>query len=180
MLYQGEVSTAKTGTWNLDTLNANSDAIIVFTVTAKKAGSTSNTPSVNFTDNGGSNSVTAPNNNLKINKDVRTSYSITANNKVGNKLSVKTGSYFYYTVNLKNSGIDTSDLITIQPKIPSGFTVAKTYTTFKYSNGKWAGKLGANKTGVLKMIIKVNKKGTHQLPILINGQTKKTFTVTGT
>ena len=30
---------AKTGTWNLDSLNANSDAIIVFTVTAKKAGS---------------------------------------------------------------------------------------------------------------------------------------------
>ena len=165
-----------TGTWTLDSLNANSNALIVFTVTAKKAGTINNTPYVNYTDNNGPNSVKASNNSLNINKDIKTSFASTINTN-----KVKKGGNFYFTIALKNSGLDTSNLITVQPKLSSAFTVVKTVnSTFKYSNGKWTGTLGSNKSVVLKMVVKMNKKGNYQLPITVDGQTKKTYNVTGT
>ena len=167
---------ATTGTWTLDSLNANSNAMIVFTLTAKQAGTVNNTPYVNYTDNNGAGSVIGANNSLNINKDIKTSFSSTINTT-----KVKTGGNFYFTIALKNSGIDTSNLITVQPKLPSAFTVVKTVnSTFNYSNGKWTGTLGANKSVVLKMVVKANKKGTYQLPISVDGQTKKTYNVTAT
>ena len=150
-----------TGTWNLDSLSANSNALIVFTVTAKKSGTINNTPYVNYTDNNGQSSVTGSNNSLNINKDIKTSFASTINTT-----KVKKGSNFYFTIALKNSGIDTSNLITVQPKLSNAFKVVKTVnSTFKYSNGKWTGTLGSNKSVVLKMVVKMNKKGTYQLPI---------------
>ena len=168
---------SSTGTWNLDNLNANSDAMIVFTVTAKKAGIISNIPSVAYTDNGGIKTVSASTSSLLINKDIRTSYSDSIS-----KTKVKKGSYFYITLNMKNSGLDTSGLYTVQNKLSSAFKKVSTSQTssFKYSANKWTGKIGSNKTVVLKMKIKMNKTGKHKLPVVINGKTIKTYTVKGT
>jgi len=168
---------ASTGTWNLDSLNANSDAIIVFTVTAKKAGSCSNTPAASYTDSEGSKTVNAPTSSLNINKDIRASYSYSIS-----KTKVKKGSYFYITVTLKNSGMDTSGLYTVQTKLTNAFLKLGTSQTspFKYSSsGKWTGNIGPNKTIVLKKKIKMNKKGKYTIPVIINGNTKKTYTITG-
>jgi uncharacterized repeat protein (TIGR01451 family) len=164
------------GTWNLDTLNANSEAIIVFTVTAKQAGKISTSPSVNYLDNNGNNTINATNNNLKINKDVEPSYAYYISSS-----KVKTGSNFNITVSIKNAGLDNSGICTVQPTLSSAFTKINTTQTapFKYSSNKWTVTIGSHKTVYLKMTIKVNKKGVHTLPVLINGKTKL-FTVTGT
>ena len=50
---------------------------------------------------------------------------------------------------------------------------------FKYSSNKWTGTVGSNKTINLKMSIKINKKGVHKIPVIVNGKTKL-ITVTGT
>ncbi len=167
---------AKTGTWNLDSLNANSDAIIVFTVTAKKSGSIANTPSANYTDNGGQSTVTAKSNSLNINKDIRTSYATAISST-----KVKQNKLFYITIALKNIGLDTSGTYKVQIKQPTALSSVGTTQTspFKYSNGTWTGKIGSNKTIVLKKYIKINKKGTYKIPVVINGKTVKTYTVTG-
>lgn len=165
-----------TGTWNLDNLNANSDAIIVFTVTAKKSGSTVNAPYVNFTDNNGKSSVTALNNSLKINKDIRTSYTSSVNST-----QVKKNLGFTLTVTLKNTGLDTSNTFTVKPGLSSAFKIVKTAqnTPFIYKNGTWTGTVGASKTVNMKMWIKVNKKGTYKIPVYINGKVVKNYTITG-
>ena len=165
------------GTWNLDTLNANSDAIIVFTVTAKKAGSITTTPSVNYTDNNGKSSVTALKNNLNINKDIRTSYATSVSaTKVPKFKNV------LVTVALKNMGLDTSNTFTVKNKVSSfAYTVVKTSqpSSFTYKNGAWTGKVAANQTVNLKMVLKVNHKGVFKLPIYVNGKVVKNYTITG-
>ena len=165
-----------TGTWNVGSLNSGSDAMIVFTVTAKKAGSYSSTPSATFTDNAGSKTVNAAKSSLTINKNVSTSYSYAISST-----KVKKGSYFYITVTLKNSGLDTSGTYTVRDALTSPFTkLAISQTSpFTYGSGHWTGTIGSGKTIVLKMKIKVNKKGKHTIPIIINGKTVKTYTVTG-
>ena len=168
---------SQTGTWNLKTLNANSNAMIIFTLTAKKAGVVSNTPSLNYTDNSGSNVINGTNTKLTINKDVNTAFSYTISST-----KVKTGSYIILTFTCKNTGLDTSGLYTVQNKLPKGLTVVSTSqsSAFKYSSGKWTGYVGSNKTVVLSMKVKVNKKGTYKLPVLVNGQTKKSYNITAT
>ena len=167
---------ATTGTWNLNTLNANSEAIIVFTVTAKQAGKLSTIPSVNYLDNNGEQTINATNNNLNINKDIEASYAYTVSSS-----KVKTGSIFNLTVTIKNAGLDNSGTCTVQPTLSSAFTKINTTQTapFKYSSNKWTGTIGSHKTVTLKMSIKVNKKGAHTLPLIINGKTKL-CTITGT
>jgi len=167
---------ATSGTWNLDNLNANSDAIIVFTVTAKKSGASIYKPSVNYTDNNGANYLVANNNSLNINKDIKTTYSTAINTT-----KVKVNQTFLLTVTLKNTGLDTSNLFTIQSKLPSGLTVSKTSqpSSFKYSNGTWKGNVTSNQTVNLKMWVKVNKKGTFQLSVYKNGQITRNTTITG-
>lgn len=165
-----------TGTWKIDNLGSGSDAIIVFTVTAKKAGSISTIPSASYNDNTGSNSLTAQKSVLTINKDVRPSYAYAVSST-----KVKKGGYFYVTVTLKNAGIDTSGLCTVQDKLSTAFSKVSTSQTspFTYSSSKWTGTIGPNKTIILKMKIKMNKKGKYTLPVLINGKTTKTYTITG-
>lgn len=160
----------------MDNLNATSEAIIVVTVTAKKAGVISNSPSVNYIDNNGNNTVNASKSSLEINKDIRTFFSYSISNT-----KVKKDSYFNVTIIAKNIGLDASGLYTVQNKLSSAFSKISTTTTnpFKYPSDKWAGTIGSNKTMVLKMKIKMNKKGNYKLPVLINGQTKKTNTITG-
>lgn len=164
------------GKWNLDTLNANSDAIIVFTVTAKKSGASVYAPSVNYTDNNGANYLVAKNNNLNINKDIKTTYGTFINSS-----KVKVNQTFLITVTLKNTGLDTSNLFTIQNKLPSGLTVSKTSqpSTFKYSNGTWKGNVTSNQTVNLKMWVKVNKKGTFHLSMYKNGKITRNATIVG-
>lgn len=167
---------ATSGTWNLDNLNANSDAIIVFTVTAKKSGASVYAPSVNYTDNNGANYLVSKNNSLNINKDIKTSYSTFINST-----HINTNRSFYLTVTIKNTGLDTSDLFTVQNKLPNGLTINGNSqpSSFKYSNGTWKGTVAKNQTVNLKMWIKVNKKGTYQLPVYINGKSVKNYTITG-
>ncbi len=164
------------GTWNLDNLNANSDAIIVFTVTAKKSGASVYAPSVNYTDNNGANYLVSRNNNLKINKYIKTSY-----NTAVSATKVKVNKSFLVTVTLKNTGLDTSNTFTVQNKLSSAFKVIKTAqnTPFTYKNGKWSGTVGVNKTVYLKMLVKMNKKGSHKLPVYINGKAVKNYTISG-
>ncbi len=166
---------AATGTWNVGSLSSGSDALIVFTVTAKKAGSLSTIPSASYIDHG-NNSLNASSTALTINKDIKNSYSYAIS-----KTKVKKGSYFYVTVTAKNSGLDTSGLCTIQDKLSSAFSKLSTSQTspFKYSSSKWTGTIGSGKTITLKMKIKMNKKGKYTLPVIINGKTLKTYTVTG-
>jgi uncharacterized repeat protein (TIGR01451 family) len=167
---------AASGKWNLDTLNPNSDAIIVFTVTAKKSGASVYTPSVNYTDNNGANYLVSKNNNLKINKYIKTSY------KTGvSATKVKVNKNFLVTVAIKNTGLDTSNTFTVQNKLSSAFKVIKTAqnTPFTYKNGKWSGTVGANKTVYLKMWVKMNKKGSYKLPVYINGKAVKNYTISG-
>ena len=165
-----------TGTWNLGNLSSGSDAMIVFTVTAKKAGSISTSPSASYTDHG-NKSLNASQSSLTINKNVSTSssYSISST-------KVKKGSYFYITITTKNSGLDTSDLYSAQAKLTNAFLKISTTQTspFKYStSGIWTGTIGSSKTIVLKKKIKMAKKGKYTIPIIINGKTVKTYTVTG-
>lgn len=167
---------ATTGTWNLDTLNSNSEAIIVFTVTAKQAGKLSTSPSVNYLDNNGNQTINAINNNLNINKDVEPSFAYSVSSS-----KVKTGSNFNLIVTIKNVGLDNSGTCTVQPAISSALTKINTTQTapFKYSSNKWTGTIGSHKTVTLKMTIKVNKKGVYKIPVVINGKTTKVLTVTG-
>lgn len=164
------------GTWNVDNLNGNSDAIIVFTVTAKKSGASVYAPSVNYTDNNGANYLVAKNNSLNINKDIKTSYTTAVN---ATKVNVNRS--FLVTVTLKNMGLDTSNTFTVQDKLSSAFKVISTAqnTPFTYKNGTWTGTVGANKTVNLKMWVKVTKKGSYQLPVYINGKVAKNYTITG-
>ena len=164
-----------TGTWNLDTLNANSDAIIVFTVTAKQAGKLSTSPSVNYLDNNGNQTITASNNNLNINKDIEDHYVFSVS-----KSKIKTGSNFNLIITITNLGLDNSGC-TVQTKLSNAFTkISTTQTTpFKYSSNSWTGILGSHKTVTLKMSIKMNKKGVYTIPLTCNGKTKL-ITVTGT
>jgi uncharacterized repeat protein (TIGR01451 family) len=168
---------ATTGTWNLNTLNANSEAIIVFTVTAKQAGKLSTGPSVNYIDNNGNQTINAINNNLNINKDVEPSFAYSVSSS-----KVKTGSNFILTVAIKNSGLDNSGTCTVQTKLSSALTKINTTQTspFKYSSNKWTGTIGSHKTVYLKMTVKVNKKGVYKVPVTVNGKTTKVLTVTGT
>ena len=165
-----------TGTWNVGSLSSGSDAMIVFTVTAKKAGSYSSTPAASFTDNAGNKTVNAAKSSLYVKKDIQTAYSYSLSSS-----KVKKGGYFFLTITMKNSGLDTSGLYTIQDKLSSAFTKVSTSQTspFTFSSSKWTGYLGSGKTVTLKMKIKVNKKGKYTLPVIVNGNTKKTFTVTG-
>lgn len=165
-----------TGTWNIGSLNANSDAIIVFTVTAKHAGSCSNTLKASYTDNGGNKTLNAPKSTLTINKDVRPSYSYAIS-----QTSVKKGGYFYVTVTLKNSGIDTSGTCTVEDRLSGAFSKISTGQTspFKFSSGKWTGTIGSGKTITLKIKVKMVKKGKYTIPILINGKTTKNYVITG-
>jgi len=167
---------ATTGTWNLNTLSANSEAIIVFTVTAKQAGKLSTNPSVNYVDNNGNQTINSTTNNLNINKDVEASYAYSVSSS-----KVKTGSNFNLTVTIKNAGLDNSGICTVQPTLSSAFTKINTTQTapFKYSSNKWTGTIGSHQTVTLKMSIKVNKKGVYTIPVVINGKTKL-LTVTGT
>jgi len=167
---------ATTGTWNLNTLSANSEAIIVFTVTAKHAGKLSTSPSVNYIDNNGKNTINASNSNLNINKDVEDHYTYSVS-----KSKVKAGSKFNLSIKITNHGLDNSGTITVQNKLSSAFTKISTSQTapFKYSSNKWTGTVGSNKTINLKMSIKINKKGVHKIPVIVNGKTKL-ITVTGT
>ncbi len=164
-----------TGTWNLNSLNANSEAIIVFTVTAKQAGKLSTSPSVNYVDNNGNQTQTSSN-NLNINKDVEDHYVFSVS-----KSKIKAGSNFNISIQITNLGLDNSGTCTIQPKLSSAFTKVSTTQTapFKYSSNKWTGTVGSHKTVTLKMSIKLNKKGVYKLPVIYNGKTKL-ITVTGT
>ena len=128
-----------TGIWNLDSLSANSNAMIVFTVTAKKAGYISTNPSVNYLDNSGSNVLNASNSNLNINKDIRASIAYSVSNT-----KVKQGSYFNLAITLKNIGLDTSGVCTVKTKLSTAFSKISTTTQspFRYvSNGTWTGKV---------------------------------------
>jgi hypothetical protein len=160
----------------LNTLSANSEAIIVFTVTAKQAGKLSTNPSVNYVDNNGNQTINSTTNNLNINKDVEASYAYSVSSS-----KVKTGSNFNLTVTIKNAGLDNSGICTVQPTLSSAFTKINTTQTapFKYSSNKWTGTIGSHQTVTLKMSIKVNKKGVYTIPVVINGKTKL-LTVTGT
>ena len=133
--------------------------MIVFTVTAKKAGTISTIPSVAYTDNGGSKTVSASTSSLLINKDIRTSYSDSVS-----KTKMKKGSYFYITLKMKNSGLDTSGVYTVQNKLSSAFKKVSTSQTssFKYSANKWTGKIGSNKTIVLKMKTQITSSNQRQ------------------
>ncbi len=164
------------GTWNLNNLNANSEAIIVFTVTAKKAGIISNNPSVNYLDNSGNNTFNATTNKLNINKDIRTSFASSVSNN-----NVKKGSYFNLTVTLRNFGLDSSGVYTVKTNLSSAFTKISvtTQNPFKFINGTWTGKIASHSTIVLKMKIKMNKKGNYELPVIMNGHTQKTYKITG-
>ena len=164
-----------TGTWNLGNLSSGNDAMIVFTVTAKKAGSISTSPSASYIDHG-NKSLNASESTLNVKKDIQTAYSYSLSSS-----KVKKGGYFFLTITMKNSGLDTSGLYTIQNKLSSAFTKVSTNQTspFTFSSSKWTGYLGSGKTVTLKMKIKVNKKGKYTLPVIVNGNTKKTYTVTG-
>ena len=166
-----------TGTWNVDNLSSGSDAMIVFTVTAKKAGNYSSAPSATFTDNAGNKTVNAAKSSLTINKNVSTSYSYAISST-----KVKKGSYFYITITMKNSGLDTSNAYSVRAKLTNAFLKLSTTQTspFKYStSGVWTGSIGSSKTIVLKKKIKMAKKGKYTIPIIINGKTVKTYTITG-
>lgn len=168
---------AKTGTWNLDTLNGNSDAIIVFTVTAKKSGASVYAPSVNYTDNNGANQLVANKNSLKINKDIKTTYGTSVS-----ATSVPKFKNILVTVALKNTGLDTSNTFTVKNKVNSfAYTVVSTSQpkSFTYKNGAWTGTVASKQTVNLKMVLKVNHKGNFQLPITINGKVVKNYTIKG-
>lgn len=167
---------ASNGTWKIDSLSSGSDAMIVFTVTAKKAGSTSNTPSADYKDNGGNKTVNTSSNSLQINKDIKLSNSYSVS-----KTSAKKNSYFIVTVKIKNSGLDTSDNITVQDKLSTAFKrIATTQSSsFKFISGKWIGTVGAGKTATLKMKVEVVKKGKFNLPIFINGKQTKNYIIKG-
>ena len=167
---------AATGKWNLDTLNPNSDAIIVFTVTAKKSGASVYAPSVNYTDNNGANYLVSKKNNLNIKKDIKTSYATSISNT-----NVKVSKTFLITETIKNTGLDSTGLFTIQNKLSKGLTVVKISqpSSVKYSNGIWTGKVGSKQTINLKMWVKVNKKGTFHAALYRNGKVTKNVTIHG-
>jgi uncharacterized repeat protein (TIGR01451 family) len=159
---------ATTGTWNLNTLSANSEAIIVFTVTAKQAGKLSTSPSVNYIDNNGKNTINAINNNLNINKDI-----VLSNSSSVSSSSVKVGQSVSLYTKITNSGIDTSDNITVQMILPKGMTETNRNNAQNYnkSTNSWTFKMAGGKSYTFTTTAKITTKGNHSAIFKVNGVT---------
>lgn len=167
---------ATTGTWNLNTLNSNSEAIIVFTVTAKQAGKLSTSPSVNYLDNNGNKTINAINNNLNINKNI-----VLSNSSSVSSSSVKVGQSVSLYTKITNSGIDTSDNITVQMILPRGVTETKRNNAENYnkSTNSWTFKMTGGNSYTFTTTTKVTTKGNHSVIFKVNGITT-TKTIKGT
>lgn len=164
-----------TGTWNLDTLNGNSDAIIVITVKANKAGSLTSAPTMNYTDNSGTNTATAQNNSLNINKYVNLTYAnLISSDKVAK------GKYVYLKTKVTNSGLDTSDPLSVKIYLPSGLKLISASLPSYYNSktSTWTYNCSAGKTTDFTIKAQVTSKGTKTVAFKVNG-TKQTKTITG-
>ncbi len=156
-----------TGTWNLGNLSSGSDAIIVFTVTAKKAGSISAHPSASYTDNDGTKSAVASSTALTINKDVKLSYSNTVSSS-----KVKKGSYVYLASTVKNSGIDKSGNVNIKITLPAGMKLIATNYPSVYNKATktWTFTVPAAKAYTFKVKAQVTSKGNKKITFNDNGK----------
>jgi hypothetical protein len=156
-----------TGTWNVGSLSSGSDAIIVFTVTAKKAGSISASPSASYTDNDGTKSAIASSTALKINKDVKISYA----NKVSSS-KVKKGKYVYLTSTVSNSGKDKSDSVKVKITVPSGMKlIAVNYNgVYNKATKTWTFTVPAGKAYSFVVKAQVTSKGIKKISFSDNGK----------
>jgi uncharacterized repeat protein (TIGR01451 family) len=165
-----------TGTWNLNTLSANSEAIIVFTLTAKHAGTLSTSPSVNYMDNNGKNTINASNSNLNIKKNI-----VLSNSNSVSSSSIKVGKVVTLASKISNSGLDTSDNITVKMTLSNGMKLVSKNNLQNYNKktNTWTFKMAAGKSFTFKTTAKITTKGNHKVIFNINGKTT-TKTIKGT
>ena len=157
---------AATGTWNVGSLSSGSDALIVFTVTAKKAGSLSTIPSASYTDHG-NKSLSASSTALTINKDIRLSYSTSVSSS-----KVKKGSYVYLGSTAKNSGIDRSGAVKIKITLPAGMKLISVNYPSVYNKATktWTFTVPAGKAYTFKVKAQVTSKGIKKITFNDNGK----------
>ena len=156
-----------TGTWNVGGLSSGSDAMIMFTVTSKKAGSLSVTPSASYTDNSGAKSVSASSTALTINKDVKMSYT----NKVSSS-KVKKGKYVTLSSTVSNSGKDKSDAVKVKITVPKGMKLISVNHQGLYNKATktWTFTVPAGKKYTFTATAKVTSKGTKKVAFNDNGK----------
>ena len=156
-----------TGTWNLGSLNANSDAIIVLTLTTTKAGSYSTTPTASYTDNGGSKTAKAQKSTLTINKDIKLTYSNTVSSS-----KVKKGKYVYLTSTVKNSGKDKSNIVKVKVTLPKGMKLIKVNYPSVYNKATktWTFTVPSGKAYSFKVKAQVTSKGSKKIAFSDNGK----------
>ena len=159
---------ASSKTWTLGTLSSGSDAIIMFTVTAKKAGSYSTAPAASYTDNSGSKTTNAQKSTLTINKYIKMSYT----NKVGSS-KVKTGKYVSLTSIVGNSGKDKSNTVKVKITLPKGMKLINVNYPSVYNKATktWTFTVPAGKKYSFIAKTQVTSKGTHKVVFNINGKT---------
>jgi uncharacterized repeat protein (TIGR01451 family) len=156
-----------TGTWNVGNLSSGNEAMIVFTVTAKKAGSISTSASANYTDYAGDKSLNALKSTLTINKDIKLSYTNTVSST-----KIKKGKYVYIASAVSNTGIDKSGTVKIKITLPAGMKlIAVNYPSVYNSATKtWTFTVPASKVYTFKVKAQVTSTGSKKITFNDNGK----------
>ena len=156
-----------TGTWNIGNLSSGNEAMIVFTVTAKKSGSLSTSPLANYADYKGNNSLIAQKSALTINKDIRLSYTNTVSST-----KVKKGNYVILTGKVSNSGIDKSGTVKVKITLPAGMKLIDInyHGVYNKATKTWTFTVPAGKAYSFKVKAQVTSKGLKKIAFNDNGK----------
>ncbi|MEA4956652.1 hypothetical protein SDC9_21521 [bioreactor metagenome] len=174
--YQASRGTFANGTWNLETLGADGDAILTVTVQPLNKGTYNTNTEVSY-DAGVEpimNTTKANTLKLTVNPDVKLSYSASTSSS-----KVKVGKTAIISVKITNSGKDKSSPIVIYNKLPKGLKNILVTSKSLFKSSKWQFSPSGQKTITLKMKVKVTKKGTFKVPIYANGKLIKTIVIKG-
>ncbi|MBZ9570644.1 right-handed parallel beta-helix repeat-containing protein [Methanobrevibacter sp. TMH8] len=168
--------TFSNGTWTIDSLSSNSNAILVFSAKPSKSGTFTNTINATYNDNLNKGNywvdISGVKTTLKVNKDIKLSSS---NLLSANK--VKKAKYFYITTQIKNTGLDNSSTITSKIATTKGLKIAavskSSYASYNKNSKTWTiKKVPSKKTITLKMKVQATKKGTQKVKITNNGKSE--------
>ncbi|BBL61559.1 right-handed parallel beta-helix repeat-containing protein [Methanobrevibacter arboriphilus] len=174
--YQASRGTFTNGTWNIETLGADGDALLTVTVQPVQKGTYSTNTEVSY-DAGIEpvmNTTEAKTLKLTVNPDVKLSYSASVSSN-----KVKVGKTAIISVKITNSGKDKSSPIKIYNKLPK--SLKNVFVNYKsiFKSSKWQFSANGQKSIILKMKVKVTKKGILKVPIYANGKLIKTITIKG-
>jgi len=171
--YYASTGSYSNGVWKISELGTG-DAVLVLRLKAVTAKTYTPTLTAEYADNLGGDNKTGNSVKLVVTKDIKLTYTAKVT-----KAKVKKGKTTVIQVTIKNTGIDNSNGITVQNKLPSGLKLSKVSSKGVYKSGKWT--VTVNKKGLitLSMTVKVNKKGTFKVPINVNNKKIKTIQIKG-